>query len=186
MLIDPHSAVAVAAARAELARDAARRRWSRWPPRIRRNSPTRSSARPASARRCRRARRDHRDGRERITRPAQRSRRGRALRARACAARAAQLRSGMTVRLATLANGLRIVTDRIDTVETVSLGVWVAVGTRHEPAADQRRRAFPRAHGVQGHRAALGARASPRRSRRSAATSTPIPRARAPPITPRC
>jgi predicted Zn-dependent peptidase len=38
----------------------------------------------------------------------------------------------MTVELATLANGLRIVTDRIDTVDTVSLGLWVDVGTRHE------------------------------------------------------
>ncbi|MBV8888505.1 MAG: insulinase family protein [Alphaproteobacteria bacterium] len=38
----------------------------------------------------------------------------------------------MTVRLSTLANGLRIATDRIDTVGTVSLGVWVDVGTRHE------------------------------------------------------
>jgi len=38
----------------------------------------------------------------------------------------------MTTQLATLANGLRIVTDRIDTVDTVSLGIWVDVGTRHE------------------------------------------------------
>jgi predicted Zn-dependent peptidase len=40
----------------------------------------------------------------------------------------------MTTQLATLANGLRIVTDRIDTVDTVSLGLWVDVGTRHEAA----------------------------------------------------
>jgi len=40
----------------------------------------------------------------------------------------------MTVGLATLPNGLRIVTDRVDTVATVSLGLWVDVGTRHEPA----------------------------------------------------
>src|SRR5580693_4752870 len=40
----------------------------------------------------------------------------------------------MTARLATLSNGLRIVTDRIDTVATVSLGLWIDVGTRHEPA----------------------------------------------------
>jgi predicted Zn-dependent peptidase len=39
----------------------------------------------------------------------------------------------MTVGLATLSNGLRIVTDRVDTVATVSLGLWVDVGTRHEP-----------------------------------------------------
>src|SRR6266478_1916495 len=41
----------------------------------------------------------------------------------------------MTIQLATLANGLRIVTDRIDTVDTVSLGLWVDVGTRHEAPA---------------------------------------------------
>ena len=40
----------------------------------------------------------------------------------------------MTTQRATLANGLRIVTDRIDTVDTVSLGIWVDVGTRHENA----------------------------------------------------
>jgi predicted Zn-dependent peptidase len=40
----------------------------------------------------------------------------------------------MTVALATLPNGLRIVTDRIVTVATVSIGLWVDVGTRHEPA----------------------------------------------------
>ena len=40
----------------------------------------------------------------------------------------------MTVRTARLANGLRIVTDRMDSVETVSLGVWVDAGTRNEPA----------------------------------------------------
>jgi len=39
------------------------------------------------------------------------------------------------VGLATLGNGLRIVTDRIATVATVSIGLWVDVGTRHEPAA---------------------------------------------------
>jgi len=38
----------------------------------------------------------------------------------------------MSTRTATLANGLRIVTDRIPTVDTVSLGIWVDVGTRHE------------------------------------------------------
>jgi predicted Zn-dependent peptidase len=40
----------------------------------------------------------------------------------------------MTVRLTTLENGMRVLTDRMTSVETVSLGVWVAVGTRHEPA----------------------------------------------------
>src|ERR1700732_950031 len=40
----------------------------------------------------------------------------------------------MTTQLSTLANGLRVATDRVDTVESVSLGIWVDVGTRHEPA----------------------------------------------------
>jgi predicted Zn-dependent peptidase len=40
----------------------------------------------------------------------------------------------MNVRLTRLANGFRIVTDRMEGVDTVSLGVWVDVGTRHEPA----------------------------------------------------
>jgi len=38
----------------------------------------------------------------------------------------------MSARLATLGNGLRIATDRIGSVDTVSLGLWVDVGTRHE------------------------------------------------------
>jgi len=38
----------------------------------------------------------------------------------------------MSARLATLSNGLRVVTDKIDTVATVSMGLWVDVGTRHE------------------------------------------------------
>ncbi len=38
----------------------------------------------------------------------------------------------MTVDVTTLANGLRVATDYMSTVETVSLGAWVAVGTRHE------------------------------------------------------
>jgi predicted Zn-dependent peptidase len=49
-------------------------------------------------------------------------------------ARAAQWEELMTVELSRLANGLQVATDRIDTVDTVSLGIWVDVGTRHEPA----------------------------------------------------
>jgi predicted Zn-dependent peptidase len=40
----------------------------------------------------------------------------------------------MTIELSRLRNGLQIATDRIETVDTVSLGVWVDIGTRHEPA----------------------------------------------------
>jgi predicted Zn-dependent peptidase len=41
----------------------------------------------------------------------------------------------MNTRVSTLANGLRVATDTVRTVDTVSLGIWVDVGTRHEPAA---------------------------------------------------
>jgi predicted Zn-dependent peptidase len=40
----------------------------------------------------------------------------------------------MTVRVTTLENGMRVLTDVMASVETVSIGVWVDVGTRHEPA----------------------------------------------------
>ena len=40
----------------------------------------------------------------------------------------------MSVQVTTLASGLRIVTDRMDSVETVAVGAWVAAGTRHETA----------------------------------------------------
>jgi len=36
--------------------------------------------------------------------------------------------------VSTLPNGLRIVTDRMEAVETASIGIWVDVGTRNEPA----------------------------------------------------
>jgi predicted Zn-dependent peptidase len=41
----------------------------------------------------------------------------------------------MTITVSTLANGLRVITDRMDHVETASLGVWVGTGTRHEAKA---------------------------------------------------
>lgn len=40
----------------------------------------------------------------------------------------------MTLQISTLSNGLRVVTDHVDWLETVALGVWVNVGTRHETA----------------------------------------------------
>ena len=39
-----------------------------------------------------------------------------------------------SVKVTTLANGLRIASDSMDGVETVSLGCWVGVGTRNERA----------------------------------------------------
>ncbi|HKK29310.1 MAG TPA: pitrilysin family protein, partial [Alphaproteobacteria bacterium] len=41
----------------------------------------------------------------------------------------------MSITVSQLSNGLRIITDRMDHVETVSLGIWVGTGTRHETAA---------------------------------------------------
>ena len=38
----------------------------------------------------------------------------------------------MTIRITTLDNGLRIITDPVQTVETASVGAWVEVGARHE------------------------------------------------------
>lgn len=40
-----------------------------------------------------------------------------------------------TIRETILPSGLRVVSDPMETVETVSIGVWVDAGTRHEPAA---------------------------------------------------
>jgi predicted Zn-dependent peptidase len=42
----------------------------------------------------------------------------------------------MSIELACLPNGLRIVSDHMPHVETVSLGVWVGVGARHESQAE--------------------------------------------------
>ena len=38
----------------------------------------------------------------------------------------------MTVQVTTLANGIQVATDTFETIETVSVGAWVSVGTRHE------------------------------------------------------
>ncbi len=40
----------------------------------------------------------------------------------------------MSVKVSKLANGLTVATDEMPGVETVSLGAWIGVGTRHEPA----------------------------------------------------
>ena len=69
--------------------------------------------------------------------------------------------------------GLRLVTEAMPHVRSVSIGVWLTRGSRHESDARQRHRPLRRAHALQGHRGPLGARTSRRRSTRSAATSTP-------------
>ncbi len=40
----------------------------------------------------------------------------------------------MTIQVTQLPSGLKVATDSFDTVETVTLGAWIGVGTRHEPA----------------------------------------------------
>ena len=40
----------------------------------------------------------------------------------------------MSVQVSRLSNGLTVATDRLESAETVTLGAWVGVGTRHEPA----------------------------------------------------
>lgn len=41
----------------------------------------------------------------------------------------------MSIEQTTLPNGLRIITDQVDTVDSVAAGIWVDVGTRHEDMA---------------------------------------------------
>src|SRR4030095_2811119 len=48
------------------------------------------------------------------------------------------IHSADNVRVTTLANGFRVATDRMDSVETTSLGVSAGVGPRTEPAANNR------------------------------------------------
>lgn len=42
----------------------------------------------------------------------------------------------MSIRLTTLPNGFRIITDSISTVETASLGVWIGAGSRNETVSN--------------------------------------------------
>ncbi|MFP4313136.1 MAG: insulinase family protein, partial [Alphaproteobacteria bacterium] len=39
------------------------------------------------------------------------------------------------IQTTTLDNGLRVVTDRVPSIGSIALGVWVGVGTRHENMA---------------------------------------------------
>jgi predicted Zn-dependent peptidase len=55
----------------------------------------------------------------------------------------------LDIKQSKLSNGMIVITDHMPSVETVSLGVWVNAGTRHEAPARPRR--------------------SPKRSKRSAA-----------------
>ncbi len=50
-----------------------------------------------------------------------------------------------------LPNGLTILTEQMDHIRSVSMGIWVKSGSRHEDPQRQWHLAFRRAHGVQGH-----------------------------------
>ena len=71
-------------------------------------------------------------------------------------------------------------------VRSVSIGVWLTRGSRHETDERERHRALRRAHALQGHRRRASPRTSRRRSTRSAASSTPSPRRNTPATTSRC
>lgn len=45
------------------------------------------------------------------------------------------MRTSQSVNVTRLANGLRIASDHLPHVDTVAVGVWVAIGARHEPAS---------------------------------------------------
>ena len=51
-----------------------------------------------------------------------------------------------------LDTGLRLITESMPHVRSVSLGVWLTRGSRHETGRPRRHRPFRRAHALQGHR----------------------------------
>ena len=90
------------------------------------------------------------------------------------------------IQLTRLPSGLTVVTERMDRVETVSFGAYVATGSRNETEAENGVSHFLEHMAFKGTERRTRRAPSPRRSRRSAATSTPTPRASRPPITSRC
>ena len=125
IVVDPHSAVGVRAARAALERDPATPVISlatahpaKFPEAVERadRPPSRIAAPSRRDRIAPRA----------LRRAAQRSGGGGEIRPRAGEGR------GVSVRLTTLPSGLRVVTDASGDLRTASLGVFVAAGSRHE------------------------------------------------------
>ncbi len=183
MLIDPHTAVAVAAARAELGAQADETPMvalaTAHPAKVSRRGRARDrhpADTAAGAGRAIRKARAHDDTAERF-------RHRETVHSRPCTARGS---SSMTVRVSTLANGLQIATDQH---RHGRHGLARHLGRcRHPPRAGRRSTASRIFSSIWRSRGPSGAARSPspRRSRRSAATSTPTPRARAPPFTPKC
>ena len=55
------------------------------------------------------------------------------------------------IRRTILPNGLTILTEKMDHIRSVAMGVWVRAGSRHEMRRDEWDLAFCGAHGLQGH-----------------------------------
>ena len=87
--------------------------------------------------------------------------------------------------LTTLPNGLRVATAEMPHMASVCVGLWAAVGGRHEPRPAQRRGPLPRTPALQRHPAALGAADHAARSRGWAAIWTRSRPRTTPVITPR-
>ena len=88
--------------------------------------------------------------------------------------------------MTTLANGVRVITEAMPHVRSVSVGVWIGSGSRREIGRAERHLALHRAHAVQGHHAAAPRKTSPARWIPSAATWTPSPPRNWSASTPRC
>ena len=80
----------------------------------------------------------------------------------------------MTIEVTTLGNGLRVVSHTMPHLETVSLGVWVASGSRNERDDEQGISHLLEHMAFKGTSPAMRV-PSPRRSSRSAASSMPRP-----------
>ena len=85
-----------------------------------------------------------------------------------------------------LDNGLRLLTEPMTQVRSISIGVWLTRGSRHESDGRERHRALRRAHALQGHHEPIRRRTSRRPSTRSAASSTRSPPRNTPATTSRC
>ena len=57
--------------------------------------------------------------------------------------------------MTTLANGVRVITETMPHVRSVSVGIWIGTGSRRETAGAERHLALHRAHAVQGHHQTL-------------------------------
>ena len=80
----------------------------------------------------------------------------------------------MQFRHHTLDNGLEIVAEIAPNAYSSAYAFFVRTGARDETRRDHRRQPFPRAHGLQGLRQALGCRGEPRPGRPEPPAPTPI------------